>query len=300
MRAGDLGRLLLLSALWGASFIFIRVAAPALGPVVLVWTRVLVAGLLLAAYALVGRRSIGLREHWPQYLVLGLFNSALPFVLISAAELHLSASLAAVLNATSPLFGAVIAFFWLRDPLTVRKLGGLALGILGVTILAGWSPITLDTVVVLSIFASLAGAASYGLASVYTKARVRNVPALGMAAGSQLAASLLLTPLVPFTWPSAVPSTTVLLCTLALAVGSTAFAYLLFFRLVVDVGPTKALTVTFLVPVFGVLWGALFLHEPVGISTFVGGLVVLAGTALVVGVRLPQWRRGAPVSQTGD
>jgi drug/metabolite transporter (DMT)-like permease len=299
MRAGDLGRLLLLSALWGASFIFIRIAAPALGPVVLVWTRVLIAGLLLAAYALASRRSIGLREHWPQYLVLGLFNSALPFVLISAAELHLSASLAAMLNATSPLFGAVIAFFWLRDPLTVRKLGGLALGILGVTILAGWSPITLDTVVVLSIFASLAGAASYGLASVYTKARVRNVPALGMAAGSQLAASLLLSPLVPFTWPTVMPSTTVLLCTLALAVGSTAFAYLLFFRLVVDVGPTKALTVTFLVPVFGVLWGAIFLQEPVGISTFVGGLVVLAGTALVVGVRLPQWGRPA-AAQAGD
>jgi drug/metabolite transporter (DMT)-like permease len=170
---------------------------------------------------------------------------------------------------------------------------------LGVTILAGWSPITLDTVVVLSIFASLAGAASYGLASVYTKARVRNVPALGMAAGSQLAASLLLSPLVPFTWPTAVPSTTVLLCTLALALGSTAFAYLLFFRLVVDVGPTKALTVTFLVPVFGVLWGAIFLQEPVGISTFVGGLVVLAGTALVVGVRLPQWGRPA-AAQAGD
>ena len=268
-----------------------RVAAPVLGPVVLVWARVLIAGILLLAYALATRRSIEFRRHWPQYLVLGLFNSALPFVLISAAELHLSASLAAMLNATSPLFGAVIAFFWLRDPLTVRKLFGLALGILGVAILAGWSPIDLNAVVLLSILASLAGAASYGLASVYTKARVRNVPALGMATGSQLAASLLLTPLVPFTWPAAAPSTTVLLCTLALAVGSTAFAYLLFFRLVVDVGPTTALTVTFLVPVFGVLWGALFLSEPVGISTLVGGLVVLAGTALVVGVRLPQFNR---------
>jgi drug/metabolite transporter (DMT)-like permease len=291
MRGQDISRLLLLSALWGGSFIFIRVAAPVLGPVVLVWTRVLIAGLLLLAYASATRRSIGFRQHWPQYLVLGLFNSALPFVLISAAELHLSASLAAMLNATSPLFGAVIAFFWLRDPLTGRKLIGLALGILGVAILAGWSPIDLNTIVLLSIFASLAGAASYGLASVYTKARIRNVPALGMATGSQLAASLWLLPLVPFTWPAATPSTPVLLCTLALAVGSTAFAYLLFFRLVVDVGPTTALTVTFLVPIFGVFWGALFLGEPIGVSTIVGGLVVLAGTALVVGVRLPQINR---------
>jgi drug/metabolite transporter (DMT)-like permease len=287
MRGQDLGRLLLLSALWGGSFIFIRVAAPELGPVVLVWARVLIAGLLLLVYALVKRRDLELRRRWPQYLVLGLFNSALPFVLISAAELHLSASLAAMLNATSPLFGAVIAFFWLADPLTARKLLGLALGILGVTILAGWSPITLDAVVLLSIAASLAGAASYGLASVYTKAHVRNASALGMATGSQLAAGLLLTPLAPLAWPAAMPSLTVLLCTLALAVGSTAFAYLLFFRLVVDVGPTGALTVTFLVPIFGVLWGALFLGEPVGVSTVIGGLVVLAGTALVVGLRLP-------------
>jgi drug/metabolite transporter (DMT)-like permease len=287
MRGQDLARLLTLSALWGGSFIFIRIAAPVLGPVVLVWVRVLLAGVLLLAYALGSKRTIDFRRHWREYLMLGLFNSALPFVLISAAELHLSASLAAMLNATSPLFGAIIAFFWLRDPFTPRKLLGLGLGILGVAILAGWSPITLDTIVLLSIFASLAGAASYGLASVYTKAKVSNIPALSMAAGSQLAASLLLTPLVPFTWPTAAPSLTVILCTAALAVASTAFAYLLFFRLVVDVGPTKALTVTFLVPVFGVLWGALFLGEPVGASTVIGGLVVLAGTALVVGVRLP-------------
>jgi drug/metabolite transporter (DMT)-like permease len=293
MRGQDWIRLLLLSALWGGSFIFIRVAAPVLGPVVLAWARVLIAGLLLLAYALARRRPLEIRQRWPQYLLLGLFNSALPFVLISAAELHLSASLAAMLNATSPLFGAVIASFWLRDPLTLPKLAGLALGITGVAILAGWSSITLDALVLLSILASLAGAASYGLASVYTKARVRNAPALGMATASQLAASLLLSPLGPFTWPTAAPSTMVLLCTLALAAGSTALAYLLFFRLVVDVGPTTALTVTFLVPIFGVLWGALFLGEPVGISTVIGGLVVLAGTALVVGVRLPQWGRAA-------
>jgi drug/metabolite transporter (DMT)-like permease len=288
MRPQDAARLIVLSALWGGSFIFIRIAAPVLGPVVLVWTRVLLAGLTLLAVALIMHRPLAIRRFWRQYLVLGAINSALPFLLIAAAELHLSASLAAVLNATSPLFGAVIAFFWIRDPLTPRKLAGLFLGITGVAILAGWSPITLDAVVALSIVASLLGAASYGLASVYTKARVRNAPALGMAVGSQLAASLLLTPFVPFTWPAATPSSTVLLCTLALALGSTALAYVLFFRLVVDVGPTKALTVTFLVPIFGVLWGSLFLGETITASTLAGCAVILAGTALVVGVRLPQ------------
>lgn len=285
MRMQDLARLLALSALWGASFIFMRVAAPVLGPVVLVWARVTTAGLMLLAFALLTRQEMGLTTHWRHYLVMGVLNAALPFVLISAAELYLPASLAAVINASSPIFGAVIAFLWLRDPLTPRKLAGLGLGLAGVAIVAGLSPIPLAPPVLLAVGCSLLAACMYGLASVYTKAKVRGVPALGMAVGSQLAASLVLTPLAPFTWPSVQPSLVVLLCTAALGIASTGLAFLLFYRLVVDVGPTTALTVTFLVPVFGVIWSALFLGEHITASTVVGGLVVLAGTALVVGVR---------------
>ena len=296
MKAPDLARLLLLAALWGGSFIFIRIAAPVLGPIVLVTIRVLLAGAALLVYALVTRSELELRARWRQYLTIGALNSAIPFVLISTAELQLPASLAAILNATSPLFGAVIAAIWIKDPLTRKKIVGLALGLMGVSVLVGWSPTKLTPVVLLAVGASLLGAAFYGLASVYTKAKVVGAQPIGMATGSQLAAGLLLLPFVPFSIPHGQPSITVVLCVLALALFCTALAYLLYFRLIVDVGPAKALTVTFLVPIFGTLWGALFLGEQVTLSTLLGCGVVLAGTALVTGVRLGTRRRNAPAS----
>ena len=218
--------------------------------------------------------------------MIGALNSAIPFVLISTAELQLPASLAAILNATSPLFGAVIAAIWIKDPLTRWKITGLALGLIGVSVLVGWSPTKLTPVVLLAVGASLLGAAFYGLASVYTKAKVVGAQPIGMATGSQLAAGLLLLPFVPFSTPHSPPSITVVLCVLALALFCTALAYLLYFRLIVDVEPAKALTVTFLMPIFGTLWGALFLGEQVTRSTLLGCGVILAGTALVTGVRL--------------
>ena len=296
MKASDIARLLLLAALWGGSFIFIRIAAPVLGPIVLVTIRVLLAGAALLVYALVTRSELELRARWRQYLTIGALNSAIPFVLISTAELQLPASLAAILNATSPLFGAVIAAIWIKDPLTRKKIVGLALGLMGVSILVGWSPTKLTPVVLLAVGASLLGAAFYGLASVYTKAKVVGAQPIGMATGSQLAAGLLLLPFVPFSIPHGQPSITVVLCVLALALFCTALAYLLYFRLIVDVGPAQALTVTFLVPIFGTLWGALFLGEHISFSTLLGCSVVLAGTALVTGVRLGGRRRSAPAS----
>jgi len=290
MRPADLAQLLILAALWGGSFIFIRIAVPVLGPVVLVTIRVLVAGTALFVYARITRRSLELRARWRQYLILGALNSAIPFVLISTAELRLPASLAAILNATSPLFGAIIAAIWIQDPLTRRKLTGLALGLLGVSVLVGRSPLALSPAVALAAGASLLGAAFYGLASVYTKAKVSGAQPVGLATGSQFAAGLLLLPFVPFAAPAGPISGAALASVLALALLCTALAYLLYFRLIVDVGPASALTVTFLVPIFGTLWAALFLGEPVTTSMLVGCGVILAGTALVTGVRLPVTR----------
>ena len=291
MKAPDLARLVFLAALWGGSFIFIRIAAPVLGPIVLVTLRVFLAGSALLVYALITRSDLELRTRWRQYLILGALNSAIPFVLISTAELQLPASLAAILNATSPLFGAVIAAIWIKDPLTRRKIAGLVIGLIGVGVLVGWSPTEFTPVVALAAGASLLGAAFYGLASVYTKAKVVGARPIGMATGSQFAAGLLLLPFVPFSTRTGSPSITVVFSVLALALLCTALAYLLYFRLIVDVGPAKALTVTFLVPIFGTLWGALFLGEQITISTMAGCGVVLAGTALVTGVHLGARRR---------
>jgi drug/metabolite transporter (DMT)-like permease len=284
MNAKDVGALLLLSALWGGSFLFIRIAAPVLGPVVLIELRVLVAGVILLLYVLATRSRLDLRARWRHYLVIGSINSAIPFTLIATAELHLTAGLAAILNATSPLFGAVVAALWIKEALTRNKVIGLILGLIGVTVLVGWNSFPFSTVLALSVTASLAAAACYGIASVYTKLYLRGTSSLAVSTCSQLGASLFLLPLT-FAVPSKhIPTLPVILSVAALALLCTAVAYVLYFRLIEHVGPTRALTVTFLAPVFGVLWGVVLLGEPLTLSTFIGFGIILAGTGFVTGV----------------
>lgn len=282
MRAQDFARLLSLAALWGGSFAFIRVAVPALGPIWLAESRVALAFAALFAVAAIRRGVPSLAAHWRAYLVIGAVNSALPFALFSFAEQTISASNAAVLNATSPFFGAVIAAAWLREPLGARKLAGMALGLFGVVLLVGWQRAPLSGAAIVASLACLAAALCYGIGSVYAKARMTGIPSFAIAVYSQLAATVVLAPALPFSPLPFAPSPLVAANVLALALASTAIAYLLYFRLIADVGPARALTVTFLIPLFGVLWGALFLREPVAINLLSGGALILAGTWLTV------------------
>ncbi len=299
MKTRDVVMLLALSTLWGGSFLFIRVAAPVLGPVVLVELRVLIAGVALLLYVAATRSKLDLRARWRQYLLVGLINSAIPFLLISTAELHLTAGLAAILNATSPLFGALVAAVWIKEALTANKLIGLALGVLGVGVLVGWSPFPFTAVVALSIGASLAAAASYGLASVTIKVKAQGTSPLALATCSQLGASLFVLPLTVVAPPQHQPTLPVILSVATLALASTAVGYLLYFRLIANVGPTRALTVTFLVPVFGVLWGVLLLSEPLTWGTLAGFAIILAGTGCVTGIlRLPTKKMSLTAQQT--
>src|SRR5690606_23306514 len=146
----DLLRLLLLASLWGASFLFIRIAVPQLGPFLLMDLRVLIGSGMLLLYAFILRRLPDLKRRWKQYLILGTINSAIPFTLIDASELYITSSLSAILSATTPMFTAVVAAFWLKDPLTWKKGAGLLLGFIGVDILVGWSPIPVEEKVLLS------------------------------------------------------------------------------------------------------------------------------------------------------
>lgn len=287
MTSADLRRLLLLATLWGGSFLFIRVVVPVLGPIVMVELRVLLAGLVLLGAARLTRSPLEFRARWRQYLVIGALNSAVPFLLISTAELTLPASIAAILNATSPLFGAVFSAVWLSERLTARKMFGIALALCGVVLFVGWSPLVLTPTVLLAVGASLLAASFYGLSGIYVRSKMRGAPPLGIAFGSQWGASLLLAPFVPFALPAAPPSWATVGWLLVLALFSTAAAYILYFRLVVDIGATGALTVTFLTPIFGVFWGALFLREQVTLSHLLGGGIILLGAGLVTGLR---WR----------
>jgi drug/metabolite transporter (DMT)-like permease len=263
-----------------------RVAAPVLGPVVLIEGRVLLAGGILLVYVALRRESLALRAYWRHYLVIGIINSAIPFTLIATAELHLTAGLAATLNATTPLFGTLVATLWLKEAITMNKGIGLLLGVLGVAVLVGWSPFPFTAALALSVAASLGAAACYGLAGVYTKVKAQGASPLAVATCSQVGASLFLLPLTFVAPPRHLPTLPVLIAVGILALFCTALAYLLFFRLIKNIGPTRAMTVTFLSPVFGVLWGVLLLGEPLIWSSVIGFAIVLIGTGLVTGVRV--------------
>ncbi|BAS27778.1 membrane protein [Limnochorda pilosa] len=280
-----LAGLILLAALWGASFLFIRVAAPPFGPVALMAARLLVAALALGIpLALAGRREdLRAVARTPgSFLALGALNVALPFTLIAFAELRLTASMAAILNATTPLFGAAAAAWRLHEPMSARKAFGLGLGFLGVVVLVGWNPLPLTPWVVLSVAASLGAAVAYAFGAAYASSRTfEGSGVFTLATGQLLGGAVVLLPLAGFSLPPAPPPGPAVASLLALAVLCTSLAYLIYFPLLKRVGPTRTLTVTFLVPVFGTLWGALFLDEAVGAATVLGLTLILLSILFV-------------------
>ena len=292
MSSKELGALFLLGAIWGASFLFIRIAVPTLGPFVLMDLRVGLAAAALAPYALAVSRLPALRTRRKEFLIIGGLNAAIPFTLIAAAEITLTSSLAAILNSTTPLFAAVVAAAWIGEALTLRKVVGLLLGVVGVATLVGLDPVPLNREVFLSVGAMLVASCSYALGGVYAKRTFEGVPSLAMATGQQVGAAVLLLPFAAATLPREAPSPSVVLAVLGLALLCTAVAYLLYFYLIANAGPTKTLTVTFLIPLFGLFFGVLLLEEPFGLGTLVGLGVILVGVALVTEVRLwGLWRR---------
>jgi drug/metabolite transporter (DMT)-like permease len=277
-----LALLVALAALWGGSFVFMRVAVPALGAIPLAYVRVSIAAVVLLAIAFAQRRIPPFRTRWKKFAVVGVVNSAIPFVLFCYAEQTISASAGAVLNATSPFFAVIAGAIWLSHPVTRTRLAGIALGFVGVVVLVGLQPGATSRDVVLAVAACLVAAACYALAGVYTKRALSDVPSHAIACASQVFAALALMPLLPFTTIPGPLTPIVVANVVGLAVGSTAIAYLIYFKLIADVGPQRALTVTFLIPLFGILWGALFLGEPLTSNLILGGALVVAGTIVTV------------------
>jgi drug/metabolite transporter (DMT)-like permease len=282
MRPQDLLRLTALAAIWGGSFVFMRVAAPALGAVVTADARVLLGGLLMMAWLRAVRCDLQWRRHWRHYALMGVVNSAVPFTLYSYAALHIPASYSVIFNATAPLFGAVCGALWLSDPLTWRKAGGLLLGTAGVALVARAPGARFDADFARAVAACLAAALCYALSGVYLKRRAAGIEPRAMAGASLLMAGGALLPLALAAPPARAPGLAPILSVVALAVLCSAVAYLLYFRLMTDVGPGKALTVTFLMPVFGMLWGVLFLGERVTAGMLAGCALVIAGTFTVL------------------
>jgi drug/metabolite transporter (DMT)-like permease len=277
MRAADAARLVTLAAIWGASFLFVRIAAPVFGVIATADGRMLVAGFALAAYYLLTGFDAQWRRWWRYYLAIGALNSVFPFLLYGYAALDLTVGLLAVLNATSPMWGALLSAIVLRERMSAGRIAGLVVGIAGVALVSGaegsgrW----------LAVLAGLGAAFCYGLTGVAMRRWARDTTAKGMAAGSLLMGGLVLAPLL-LVVPPAWPGMPVALAMLALGLVCGSVAYILYFRLMADIGATGALTVTYLIPIFGVAWGAIFLGEAVTPAMLAGALVVILGTVLVL------------------
>ncbi|MBF2080199.1 MAG: EamA family transporter [Synechococcales cyanobacterium T60_A2020_003] len=281
MKPTAIAELLLLAALWGASFLFMRIAVPVLGPVWLIELRVLFAGIALLPLLLRASPWHTIRQYWRPLIVIGLINLALPFILLAYTTLYLSAGFTAILNATAPLFGTIVSWIWLKEKLTWIRGIGFGLGFLGVVILvSGQQSATPSITNAIAILTGLCGALMYAIAAPYAKKYLENVPSFITSAVSQFTAALFLLPALPFTIPTHPITTPVILSVLLLAVGSTALAYILYFRLIHSIGSTNALTVSYLIPLFAMLWGGLLLREPITLSMMIGCGLIVAGVAI--------------------
>lgn len=293
MTRRDGADLLLLAAIWGASFLFMRVAAPHFGAFPLVFVRVALASLVLLPLLAWRGQGPALRQHWRAIALVGVLNSALPFALFVLAALAINAGLSAIFNATTPLWTALIAWAWLHQRPAPGRVLGLAVGFAGVVALAfgkaslqpgdhGISP-------ALAIAACLGAAAMYGLAANLTQKRLAGVPSLALAVGSQLSAAVVVALPAAWTWPASPPPASAWGAAVLLAVVCSGVAYVLYFRLIARIGPGGASSVTFLIPVFAVAWGWAFLGEAPTWGMAAGGAVILLGTALSTGVIAPRW-----------
>ncbi|MGC1246140.1 MAG: DMT family transporter [Spirulinaceae cyanobacterium] len=280
MKISDLGELLLLASLWGASFLFMRIASPVFGPVWLMECRVLIAGLallpLVVKLGLLGE----VRRYAKPLFIIGCFNAALPYLLFAFASLFLPAGVTSILNATTPLFGSIVAFIWLKEKFTLSKIIGLVLGLGGVVVLVGWQSFVVTPNSLLAVGGVLIATLMYAIAAPYIKKQLSGVPSLVIATGSLLFAPLFLLPAIPFTVPTTAPTPISIMALFGLALLSTSLAYILYFRLISNVGSTKALTVAYLIPIFAMLWGAIFLKEAITVSMILGCSLVLLGTAI--------------------
>ncbi len=280
--------MLALAAMWGSVFLLIRLSVTDFGVWSLAWLRISIGALCLAPL-LLWQPALrqALRQHWRAIAVIGLFNMALPALLFCYAAQHLTSGLIAILNSTSPLFAAAIGALWLGAVLTRWQVAGLALGFCGVLALsldaAGVRTPQADW----AIAACLAAALCYGFTVNCMRRYLSAVPSMAVVIGSLVIGGLLMAAPGVLAWPAGDKSLTAWNALLAMGIGATALGFVMYFRLIANIGPTRAIAVTFLMPVFAMFWGWLFLSEPVSLAMLASAAVIIAGTALSTGMLRP-------------
>jgi drug/metabolite transporter (DMT)-like permease len=292
MSAKEFGVLLALGAIWGASFMFIKVGGAEIQPFFLVEMRLGLAALVMLAVVARQRGALaGMVSHWRPLLVMGVLNCALPYTLLTWGETYISSGLAAILNACAPLWSALLGFVWVwAERLPAGRLVGVLVGFGGVVLVvsANLSGGEEGIMQFIAIGAVLMMALSYAVAGTYGRKALKGVQPIIPAAGQLITGALVLMPLAAFQVPQVIPSWQALGAVTTLAIAGTALASLLFYWLLARVGTTKTLLVTYLLPVFALMWGAIFLHEAVTVAAVAGLALVLLGITITSG-------RGAPI-----
>ena len=292
--SNSFAQLLLLGALWGASFMFMRVAVPEFGALSMAATRVFLASVIMLIIVLLLRQSLEFRTRWKTYLAIGAVNTTIPFVAYSFAALHIPAGYSAIANSTTPVWGALIAWLWFKEKLGIGKWVGVVCAFAGVLVLVGLQPVALTPMVLAGIVAAVAAAAVYATASFLIKRYLTGdsgfagaISQFASASGMVWGAAMWL--LLPglFFAPTVMPSVKAWASILALSVFCTVAGYALFFHLIKTIGPQRASSVAFLFPVFAAFWGWLILSEPITPNMIAGMAFVLVGTALVSGSKQP-------------
>jgi len=283
-----------LSALWGASFLFIRIASPVIGPMVLAGCRVALAGLTLA-FIMRGLKQRWPWEHWRELLLLGALSVAAPFLLYAWAALRLPAGYSALLNTTAVLFGTLASSWFKEDTLTARKLLGCLCGFIGVGLIVRLGPVQPDAGTISAALACVLAAACYGCSTPLMKRATTRMQPLAIAAGIHLGAMVLVFPGALWAWPEARFTPAALAALFVMGVVTSGLAYWAHLRIIRHVTPVAAMSPAFLIPVFGVTWGHLFLGEALSPGIFAGGALVLLATALVTGFNpLRRWFAATP------
>lgn len=289
MRVTDYLRLLLLAAIWGASFLFMRIAVPQFGAINTAFLRVLFGFAGLAVILFMLKSSFDFKGKFKSSLILGVINSGLPFLMYCLAAKWLPAGYSAILNATTPLMGALVGFSCFAEKLTLRKWAGMFLGLVGIIVITTIGDASSADKKIAGVIACLIATGCYGVASFLTRSWISNKGGLDpkiVAFGSQMGASIFLMPF--FLWSTRIgPSVNWLqqeawISVIAVGVLCTAFAYILYFRLIADIGPLRSLTVTFLIPPFGILWGHMVLGEIINNGFIIGAAIVGVAVWLVV------------------
>lgn len=289
MKAIDYIRLLSLAAIWGASFLFMRIASPEIGAINTAFFRVFFGLIGLAVIIFFIRKSLVFRGKLGKVLILGAINSGIPFLMYSIAATSLPAGYSAILNATTPLMGAMIGFYFFSETLSLKKAVGIVLGIAGITVITTVGDSNVAGNIFMGITACIVATIGYGFAGFLTRRWITQQGGLDstlVAFGSQLGATIFLTPFLIWNISSG-PNIDwlqgdVWISLLAVGFVCTSLAYILYFRLIADIGPLRSLTVTFLVPPFAVLWGFLVLGETISSGFLLGSLIVLVSVWLIV------------------